>query len=316
MVLVTLTACVLVAFTLREQLVPETLQAFFRSIGDWSAPMFVAGFALATVCFLPGSLFGLAGGAIFGPLWGAVWNLLGGTAGATLAFLFARHIGADWLSKKSGPQIRRITDGVEAEGWRFVALTRLIPIVPFNVLNYALGLTRVRLSHYVMATAICMLPGTAAYAWLGHAGRAAVDGDGTAINYGLLGLGVLAAILLLPRLIARFRREPDRWISVGEFKERLSRQEGLQVVDVRGPDEFAGPLGHIPRSINVPLDQIETRLSEINAVAGRQVVLVCKTDKRSAKAAEILRAHGVDQVRVLRGGMESWHQHVQVSPVD
>jgi uncharacterized membrane protein YdjX (TVP38/TMEM64 family) len=56
------------------------------------------------------------------------------------------------------------------EGWRFVALMRLVPLVPFNLLNYALGLTGISLSAYVLASAICMLPGTIAYTWLGYAG--------------------------------------------------------------------------------------------------------------------------------------------------
>ena len=79
--------------------------------------------------------------------------------GATLAFLMARVIGADWMAQRLGGRLRRVIDGVAAEGWRFVALMRLVPLVPFNLLNYALGLTRISLPAYVLASAICMLPG-------------------------------------------------------------------------------------------------------------------------------------------------------------
>jgi uncharacterized membrane protein YdjX (TVP38/TMEM64 family) len=103
----------------------------------------------------------------------------------------------EWLAPRR-PQ-------VAAEGWRFVALMRLVPLVPFNLLNYALGLTRISLPAYVIASAICMLPGAVAYAWLGYAGRTAAAGDAMALRYGLLGLGVLATIALLPRLFRRFR---------------------------------------------------------------------------------------------------------------
>jgi len=85
-------------------------------------------------------------------------NLLGALLGATLAFLIARGLGADWLAQWLGGRLRRLVDGVEAEGWRFVALMRLVPLVPFNLLNYALGLTRISLRANILASAVCMLP--------------------------------------------------------------------------------------------------------------------------------------------------------------
>ena len=91
-------------------------------------------------------------------------------------------------------------DGVDAEGWRFVAFVRLVPLFPFNLSNYVLGLTRIPLHHYVIATLVCMVPGAVAYTWLGHAGRGALTGEVDAVRYGLLALGLLAAIALLPRL--------------------------------------------------------------------------------------------------------------------
>jgi uncharacterized membrane protein YdjX (TVP38/TMEM64 family)/rhodanese-related sulfurtransferase len=296
----------------QDKLGSRALEASITGLGEWAAFAFVTAFALATVLFVPGSLFGLTGGALFGPLWGTILNLLGATLGATIAFLVARHTGADWIAARMGGGLKRIVAGVEAEGWRFVAMTRLVPIVPFNVLNYALGLTRIRLSHYVIATLICMLPGTAAYSWLGHAGRTALQGDKAGLQYGLLGLALLALIAFLPPLVRRLRKEATGWISVSELKERLSGSVPPTVIDVRGPDEFNGPVGHVPDALNVPLGELETRLAVL-APDSRQIVFVCKTDKRSAKAAEILRAHGIKHVMVLRGGMEEWSRHAAVS---
>ena len=297
-----------------DKLDSKALEASIAGLGEWAAFAFVASFALATVLFVPGSLFGLAGGALFGPLWGTILNLLGASLGATIAFLVARHTGADWIAARTGGRLKRIVAGVEAEGWRFVAMTRLVPIVPFNVLNYALGLTRIRLSHYVIATLICMLPGTAAYSWLGHAGRTALQGDKATFQYGLLGLALLALIAFLPPLVRRLRKESAGLISVSELQERLSGGAPPAVIDVRGPDEFTGPLGHIPDAINVPLGELETRLAVL-ASDRRQMVLVCKTDKRSAKAAEILSNGGIRQVMVLRGGMEDWNRQILASDV-
>jgi uncharacterized membrane protein YdjX (TVP38/TMEM64 family) len=104
------------------------------------------------VAFLPGAVFGLAGGALFGPVWGSLWNLIGATLGATLAFLAARYTAGDWVARRTGARLKALVEGVEAEGWRFVAFVRLVPLFPFNLLNYALGLTRIRLDHYPGST--------------------------------------------------------------------------------------------------------------------------------------------------------------------
>jgi uncharacterized membrane protein YdjX (TVP38/TMEM64 family) len=80
---------------------------------------------------------------------------------------------------------------------------------PFNLLNYALGLTRIPLLHYVLASLVCMLPGTLAFTWLAYAGREALGGHDAAVRYGLIGIAVLAAIAFLPRLFRRFRTGPS-----------------------------------------------------------------------------------------------------------
>jgi uncharacterized membrane protein YdjX (TVP38/TMEM64 family) len=85
---------------------------------------------------------------------------------------------------------------------------RLVPLFPFNLLNYALGLTRIRLSHYVLASFVCMFPGGLAYTYLGYAGREAAGGSEDAIQKGLIALGILAAVAFLPRLVKRLRKAP------------------------------------------------------------------------------------------------------------
>ena len=94
---------------------------------------------------------------------------------------------------------------MEEEGWRFVAFVRLVPLIPFNLLNYALGLTRIPLLEYAAASLLCMAPGTLAYTWVGHAGREVVAGKETAIRYGLMGFALLVAVAFLPRLLRRLK---------------------------------------------------------------------------------------------------------------
>jgi uncharacterized membrane protein YdjX (TVP38/TMEM64 family)/rhodanese-related sulfurtransferase len=282
------------------------LDAWLGSLGLWAPVGYVALYALATIAFVPGVLFSLTGGALFGPLWGTIWNLIGATVGATLAFLAARYIAGEWVTRKAGGLLKRLIDGVDAEGWRFVAFVRLVPLFPFNLSNYALGLTHIPLHHYVIATLICMVPGAVAYTWLGHAGREALAGETDAVRYGLLALGLLASIALLPRLIKRLRGS-FAWIEATELKRRLGRGEAVTVVDVRGPDEFIGPLGHIATARNIPVAELDSRLAELTGLERASLVLVCQTDKRSAIAARLMREAGFANVAVLRSGMEQWN---------
>ena len=198
---------IVIAILLRDQISVESLAARVSALG-WYAPLvFIACYAVATVLFMPGILFTLAGGALFGPVYGTLYNLVGATLGATLAFLAARYIAYDWVAERTGNRLRQLVEGVEEEGWRFVAFARLVPLFPFNLLNYALGLTRLRLSHYVITSFIFMAPGGAAYTYLGYAGREVASGGEDFIRKALLALAVIATIAFASRILMKMRRK-------------------------------------------------------------------------------------------------------------
>ena len=292
----------------RGQLDVVALAAQIGNLGPLAPFGFMVIYALATVLFVPGMVFSLIGGALFGPFWGTLYNLLGASLGATLAFLAARYIAADWVARKSAGRLEQVITGVEAEGWRFVALTRLVPLFPFNLLNYALGLTRIRLAHYVLATVICMAPGAAAYTWLGYAGREAAAGSNSALNYALSGLALLALVALLPGLLRHLRAPPVKLIEAAEFKQQIERGTDIFVVDVRTAQEFAGPLGHIAGARNLPLAGLRDKLEALTSARTWPLVVVCRTEKRSLQAAEVLGEAGFGNVLILRGGMEQWNR--------
>ena len=201
-----ITSGIVTALVFRDQLSVEQLTGWVRQLG-WLAPLvFIACYAAATVFFLPGLLFTLAGGVLFGPLYGTLYNLVGATIGATLAFLTARYIAYDWVTQRTGNRLQQLLKGVEEEGWRFVAFVRLVPLFPFNLLNYALGLTRLRLSHYIITSFIFMAPGGAAYTYLGYAGREVAGGGEDFIKKALLALAVIATIAFASRILMRIRR--------------------------------------------------------------------------------------------------------------
>jgi len=111
---------------------------------------------------------------------------------------------------------------------------------------------------------------------------------------------------VLPRLIGR-PRGSFTWIEADQLKRRLDRGEAVTVIDVRGTDEFTGPLGHIASARNIPIAEFHSRLAELGGLERAPIILVCRTDKRSATAAQTLRAAGFTQISVLRQGMEQWN---------
>jgi rhodanese-related sulfurtransferase len=117
----------------------------------------------------------------------------------------------------------------------------------------------------------------------------------------------------LSRLLRRPRAAEVAWIDITELQRRMSDCGSVVLIDVRGPDEFNAPPGHLPGAINIPLPELSDRVAEV-AAHRRPVVLVCKTDRRSARAAATLLSAGLDDVAILRGGTDSWHQ--QGLPLD
>jgi uncharacterized membrane protein YdjX (TVP38/TMEM64 family)/rhodanese-related sulfurtransferase len=299
-----LAGAIVLAIIFRENLDVVALQTWLHDAGMLAPAVFMLVYALAAVLFLPGSIMTLAGGAMFGPLLGTFYNLTGATLGATLAFLLTRYLAGDWMARRMGGRLKQLNEGVEAEGWRFVAFVRLVPLLPFNLLNYALGLTRIRLSHYIVASYLFMLPGAITYTYLGYTGREAIAGGEGLIQKGLFALGLVAAAAFLPRLIGRLRQKP--MLDIPELKQRLDAGEDLLVLDVRSAEDFAGEQGRIAGALNIPLEELPSRLAELGACGERPIVLVCRGERRSSQAAQLLTRQGCAGARVARGGMTAW----------
>ena len=297
---------VAIAFALawRDRFDAAALQAWVEGAGAAGPVVFMGLYAVATVLLLPGAVITLAGGALFGPLWGTLWNLTGATVGAALAFLIARHLGADWVARRAGPRLQRLNEGVASEGWRFVAFVRLVPLFPFNLLNYALGLTRISFLTYLLATWVFMLPGAFAYTWLGHAGREALSGGDGLVRNVTIALSLLAAVALLPRLVRKLRARP--MLEVLDLKRELDAGKDVLLLDVRTAAEFTAHSGHIAQARNVPLEELTQRLKEFESRKQRPVRLICRTDRRSAQAAGLLAEAGFSDAQVVRGGMTAW----------
>jgi uncharacterized membrane protein YdjX (TVP38/TMEM64 family) len=160
-----------------QTLLRDALQ-WIDSLGTLGAIAFIGLYIIATVAFLPGSILTLGAGVVFGVVWGSIYVFIGATIGATAAFLVGRYLARGWVAKKiaDNKSFAAIDRAVGREGLKIVLLTRLSPIFPFNLLNYALGVTGVSLKDYFIGS-VGMIPGTIMYVYIGSlAGNLALIG--------------------------------------------------------------------------------------------------------------------------------------------
>jgi uncharacterized membrane protein YdjX (TVP38/TMEM64 family) len=182
-------------------------QEFLKSSLDWvrdlgpiGMAVFILIYIAACVFFLPGSVLTLGAGAIFGVVKGSVIVSLASTLGAATAFLIGRYLARTWVAAKiaGNAKFSAVENAVAKEGWKIVGLTRLSPIFPFNLLNYAYGVTKVTLRDYVLASWIGMMPGTVMYVYIGSlAGDVAAlgsNGSSGAAQWAIRIVGLMATI--------------------------------------------------------------------------------------------------------------------------
>ncbi|NEP08689.1 MAG: TVP38/TMEM64 family protein [Symploca sp. SIO2C1] len=183
-----------------QQWLLDALQ-WIENLGPTGPIMLIVIYIIATVAFLPGSILTLGAGVLFGVFLGSFCVFIGATLGATAAFLVGRYMARDWVSKKieGNKKFAAIDEAVGREGLKIVLLTRLSPVFPFNILNYAYGLTGVSLKDYVIGS-LGMIPGTIMYVYIGSlAGDIAMIGSGNqptnaAVQWAIRIIGFIATV--------------------------------------------------------------------------------------------------------------------------
>ena len=178
------------------------LLSWIENMGVYGYAIFTLAYIGFTVLFLPGFILTLGAGAVFGLLGGFFVVVIGGTTGACLAFLLGRFFARDWVATKveGSKRFSAIDRAVGDKGWKIVFLTRLSPVFPFNLINYAYGLTKISFPHYALATLIGMLPGIFVYVYIGalagDVARAAAgeQPDTGGLTMAMQGVGLLATI--------------------------------------------------------------------------------------------------------------------------
>ncbi len=193
---------------IRLENVPK-IKTWVESFGVIAPLIYIGLYLISTVFFLPGFPVTVLAGFVFGPLWGVFYASIASIISVASAFLVARYVARDlvegWV--KENAQFRKIDEQVEEQGWRILMVTRLIPIFPFNLQNYAYGLTKIRFWTFVFTSAVFMLPGTIALVMLGGA---FVSGEGNILKT-MLYLGIagvfMFALSLVPNLLRKYQNK-------------------------------------------------------------------------------------------------------------
>lgn len=182
----------------------ETLLEWVGENGTLGVIVFIFVYMLLVIFLLPGILFTMAAGFLFGPVWGVIWVLMGTTVGASFAFLIARYLLHDrvrnWINKSS--KLMRVEKRMSAGGWRAILLTRMVPFFPFKLSNYAFGVMPFKLRDLALGTVLGCIPITALNVYAGSLAKnlATVDNDGDLgglRTWVMAGLGLLALIVVL-----------------------------------------------------------------------------------------------------------------------
>ncbi len=182
----------------------DALQAYFEELGFVGYAIYILLYIVIAVCMFPASVFAIVAGITFGPLMGGILSLLGATIGATVAFLIAKYIARGFIvSKFEGNVIfKKIEDGVRENGTSFLILTRLVPAFPYNVQNYAYGITSMNVVTFAFVSLITMAPGAFIYAFM--AGEIATNGFSITLLIQFAAAGVvLFLVSLIPKYIAK-----------------------------------------------------------------------------------------------------------------
>ncbi len=192
---------------LGRYLKPEAIRDAIQSVGPLAPLLYLVIYSVAPVLSVPGWIISVAGGLAFGAVWGTGLTVLGATIGATAAFFSARYLGRDFVArvlKGKSQTLAMIDDQAAAHGFQVIFFLRLIPLIPFNVLNYVAGLSRVGAGDYILGTFLGIIPGTFAYVYLGSSLTHVYSWQFA------LAIGMLVLLAVIPILYKRWkaRRRP------------------------------------------------------------------------------------------------------------
>jgi uncharacterized membrane protein YdjX (TVP38/TMEM64 family) len=184
-------------------LAPEQLRATVLSYGSLAPILYLLIYSIAPMFFVHGWIITVAGGLAFGAVWGTVLTVVGATVGATLAFIVSRFLGREFVARVLKGKFKSLDDQAAAHGFQVIFFLRLIPLVPFNVLDYVAGISKISLRDYILGTFLGIIPGTFAYVYLGSALTNIYSWQFASA------VGLLVLLSLIPLLYRRWKGQPN-----------------------------------------------------------------------------------------------------------
>jgi uncharacterized membrane protein YdjX (TVP38/TMEM64 family) len=183
----------------------KNLKTWIEGFGILGPIVYILLYIIACLFFLPGLPIAVLAGFAFGPVMGALWADIGATLGAAAAFLVGRYAARGMVESwvEGNQQFKKIDEGVEKQGWRMLMITRLVPVFPFNLQNFAYGLTKIKFVTYVVVSFICMLPGAIAFAFMGGSIVSGEGNIGKTFLYLAIGAVFFVIISLIPGWIKK-----------------------------------------------------------------------------------------------------------------
>jgi uncharacterized membrane protein YdjX (TVP38/TMEM64 family) len=189
----------------------QAFRTWIEGLGLWGYLAFTAAYVVAAVLLIPVWPLSITGGLAFGA-WGFIWVPISATLGASAAFLISRYFARgkirEWLVHR--PRYRAVDEAVGEEGWKIVALLRVSPLVPYNLMNYFCGMTQVCFTPFLLATFFGSIPVAAMYVYLGMIGQAVAGGTMTPLQMGLLVVGLAATVAVTVLITRKVRPKLDR----------------------------------------------------------------------------------------------------------
>ena len=167
------------------------LQLWLQQMGIWAPVLYILIYSIATICILPSTPLNLTGGAIFGAVWGTVWTSIAAILAAVLAFGFSRTIGRSFVAQKLVGKWESIDREMQQGGFFYMFAIRLLPLIPYGIVNFAAGLTSIKFRDYFLGTLIGTVPGILPFVMMGAGLTALKQGDVLPLLVGLALTGML-----------------------------------------------------------------------------------------------------------------------------
>lgn len=170
---------------------PETIQNFLNRLGIWSPIIYILLYTIGTILLLPSTPLNLTGGALFGVWWGTFWTAIAAILAALVSFYYSRTIGKDWVQAKFGEKIQTVDAEIQQGGLFYLFAIRLLPIIPYGIVNFVAGLTSITLKDYLLGTTLGTVPGILPFVMIGAGIQAIGKGDLLPLTVAFALVGIL-----------------------------------------------------------------------------------------------------------------------------